>query len=192
VNFSDPTTTPSDFGAPNLSDSDENADRDQIATDSSGKYVYGIWQRFDSTNNIIQIAISSDFGITWTDPNTTPSDLGSPNLSVSDQDAFNAQIATDSSGGYVYAVWERSDGTNTIIQAAISSDFGVTWVNPTSTPPGTTPNLSDSGQNAQSAQITTDSSGKYIYVIWQRFDGTNFIIQTAKGFKTFPYKKHND
>ena len=183
VNFSDPTTTPSDLGTPNLSDSGENAGKAQIATDSTGNYVYAVWERSDGTNTIIQAARSVDFGETWTDPTTTPSDLGTPNLSDSGEAARRAQIATDSSGRYVYAVWERSDGINFIIQTAISSDFGVTWVNPTLTPPGTAPpNLSDPGPTGMSsnrAQIATDSSGTYVYAIWQRFDGRNSAIQIA-------------
>jgi len=174
VTWTDPSTTPGT--TPNLSDSGKNASSAQVATDSSGRYVYAVWERDDGTNFRIQVAISSDYGVTWTDPTTTPGTT--PNLSDPGQDAVSPQIATDSSGRYVYAVWRRSDGTNVRIQVAISSDFGVTWTDPTTTP-GTTPNLSDSGQNAASSQIATDSSGRYVYAVWQRDDGTNLIIQVA-------------
>ncbi len=46
---------------------------------------------------------------------------GSPNLSVNGETAENPQIATDSISKYVYAIWRRFDGSNHIIQAAISS-----------------------------------------------------------------------
>ncbi len=181
VNFSNPTTTPSDLGAPNLSDSGQNAFNSQIATDSSGRYVYAVWQRSNGSNIIIQVTISSDFGVTWADPTSTPSDLGAPNLSDSGEDAFNSQIATDSSGRYVYAVWQRSTFGTEIIQVAISSDFGVTWTDPTSTPSGTSPpNLSDPGKNAEASQIATDSSGRYVYAVWDRVDSSGkLIIQVA-------------
>jgi len=175
VNFSDPTTTPTGT-SPNLSDSGQSATLPQVATDSSGRYVYAVWERSDGTNTRIQVAVSSDYGVTWTDPSTTPGTT--PNLSDSGQDASNAQVTTDSSGRYVYAVWQRLDGTNNRIQVAISSDFGVTWIDPTTTP-GTSPNLSDSGQNASLAQVATDSTGRYVYAVWERLDGTNSRIQVA-------------
>src|SRR6185503_7390520 len=46
----------------------------------------------------------------------TPTFLSAINLSAGGQDAFEPQIAVDSSGNYL-AVWTRYDGTNTRIQA---------------------------------------------------------------------------
>nr|NGX52331.1 hypothetical protein [Candidatus Anoxychlamydiales bacterium] len=177
--WSGPTTTPTGTTTPNLSDPGGNAVDPQIATDSSGRYVYAVWDRSNGTNNIIQVVISSDFGQTWSDPTTTPTGTTTPNLSVSGENAGDHQITTDSSGRYVYAVWYRYDGTNQIIQVAISSDFGQTWTGPTTTPTGTAPNLSVSGESAYIPQIVTDSSGRYVYAVWYRDDDVNYIIQVA-------------
>ena len=181
VTWTNPTTTPSGTTTPNLSDSGQPADHPHIVTDNSGRYVYAIWYRNDGINDIIQVAISSDFGVTWANPTTTPSGTTTPNLSDSGQTAIDPQIVTDSSGKYVYAVWQRSNGIEDIIQIAISSDFGQTWQDPTSTPPGTTtPNLSGSGGTAVETQVITDSSGRYVYVVWDRVNGSgNPIIQIA-------------
>ncbi len=181
VNFVDPVTVTGDGGTPNLSDDGQSADYPQIATDSTGKYVYAVWFRYNNSNFIIQTAISSDYSVNWSNPTTVTGDGGTPNLSDDGRNAFYPQIATDSTGKYVYAVWERrNDGSNGIIQTAISSDYGTTWINPTTvTGDGGTPNLSDDGYGASSAQVTTDSTGRYVYAIWSRSDGSNAIVQTA-------------
>ncbi|NGX63616.1 MAG: hypothetical protein KR126chlam6_01029 [Candidatus Anoxychlamydiales bacterium] len=145
VNFTDPTTTPG--GTPDLSTT-SGADP-QVTPNNSGRYVYAIWNFAPA----IQVAISSDFGVTWTDPTTTPA--GTPDLATS---GSSAQITTDSSGRYVYAIWHKGID----IQVAISSDFGVTWTDPITTPAGT-PDLSANGQDPQ---ITIDSTGRYVYAIW--------------------------
>ncbi len=182
VNFSNPSSTPPGT-PPDLSVTEEDALTSQIATDSSGNYVYAVWTRSNGTNTISQVAISSDAGVTWQDPTTTPPGTTTPNLSDPGPpggNAFTPQITTNSSGRYVYALWYRSDGSNNIIQLAISSDFGVTWQDPTSTPQGSSiPDLSDTSKSSVRAQITTDSSGKYVYAVWQILDGAKTVIQAA-------------
>ncbi len=222
LNWSDPTSTP--ISSPNLSTSGELS---QITTNSTGKFVYAIWN--DPSGSAVQVAISSDFGATWSNPTSTPTGT-LPNLAA----GLNAQITTDNSGRYVHAIWDVPPGnvqvaisldfgltwsyplstpsgttTPTIgvgvvaqittdisgryiyatwnnlatgdIQAVISTDFGLNWSNPTSTPTGTLPPTLAKGVNAQ---IAMDSLGKNIYVIWNT---TSFptIVQTAKAFKTF-------
>jgi hypothetical protein len=157
--------TPADDGTPNLSDSGENAEGPQIATSGSGEYVYATWYRYDGTDFRIQVAISSDYGVTFSSPTTTSADDGAPNLSDSGEAARNPQIATDDTGKYVYAIWRRFDGTDYRIQVAISSDYGVTFSDPTTTLAGT-PNLSDSGEDAYYTQIATSGTGQYVYATW--------------------------
>jgi BNR repeat-like domain len=174
--WQDPVSTPG--GSPNLSQPGD-SNIPQIATDSSGRYVYAVWHMKDASNYLrIQVAISSDYGNTWQDPGSTPTGIP-PNLSQPNQNANNPQIATDNSGRYVYALWQRSDGSNSRIQVAISSDYGNTWQNPSSTPTGTSPDLSQANQNATIPQIATDSSGKHVYAIWPRNDGSRLRIQVA-------------
>jgi hypothetical protein len=152
----------------------------RIATDASGKYVYAIWDRSNGTNSIVQTAFSSDFGVTWINPvAVTGSSI--PNLSLDGKEAGVSKIATNASGQYVYAMWERSNGTNFIVQTARSSDFGVTWVNPSTVTGSSIPNLSLDGKGVGGPQITTDASGQNVYAIWGRLsaDQTFFFVQTA-------------
>jgi hypothetical protein len=178
VNFTIPATVPTPNVSPNLSVDGGGASVPQITTDASGQYVYTIWQKSNGTNNIIQTARSSDFGVTWVNPSIVTG-TSVPNLSLNGQNASSPQIAIDASGKYVYAVWQRSNGTNNIVQTARSFTFGDTWVNPVAVTGSSIPNLSLDGRNAQAPQITTDASGQYVYAIWQRSDGAKFIIQTA-------------
>jgi len=185
VTWKDPTTTPTG-STPNLSVAGQSAFQSQITTNSTGQYVYATWARSDGSNDIIQVAISDDFGVTWKDPTTTPTG-STPNLSVAGQNAIRSQITTDSTGQYVYATWARSDGSRYIIQVAISDDFGIAWKDPTTTPTGSTPNLSVAGQSAIYSQITTDSTGQYVYTVWQRFNGSNDIIQVAISLRSVAF-----
>ena len=56
--------------------------------------------------------------------------------------------------------------------------INVNFSDPTTTPAGS-PDLASSGQRAQ---ITTDSSGRYVYAVWDDSPG---VVQVANGFKTF-------
>lgn len=146
-----------------------------ITTDSTGQYVYATWSKTDGSNYIIQVAISSDFGASW----STPQDL-----TATGQDADSCRISTDSTGKDVYVIWARkNDGSNYNIQAMASKNYGVTWINPITTLlTTTTPDLSLEGQDAIEPQIITNSSGQYIYAIWTRKnDGINYFIQTVNG-----------
>ncbi|NGX33900.1 MAG: hypothetical protein K1060chlam1_00242 [Candidatus Anoxychlamydiales bacterium] len=184
VTWQNPTTSPPGTTSPNLSVGGANPEgtafNQQIVTNSTGQYVYVLWQRSNGSDDIVQIVISSDFGVTWQDPTTTPPGTLTPNLSVIGKQADEPNLATDSTGKFVYAVWDRkNDSSNEIVQIAISSDFGVTWQNPTSTPPGTsTPNLSTPGGNGEEPFVVTDISGKFVYVTWFR-EGAFDIAQVA-------------
>lgn len=148
-----------------------NADDDEdpkIATDASGKYVYVI-DIVDNANTTVQVAISSDYGVTWSNPQTTPPGTISPYLSVAGRDSIAAQITTSDSGKYVYATWQReNNGTNPIIQVALSSNYGMSWQYPLSTT-GTNhlpPNLSIDNVSSGDCHVITDSSGKDVYAVW--------------------------
>jgi hypothetical protein len=181
VTWTSPTSTPGGF--PNLSVSGQNASQPELTTDSSGKYVYCVWRRVDggTTNTTIQVAISSDYGVTWTNPTTVPGTLTTPDLSDNTQDASDCFVKTNSTGQYVYAVWKRADGTgSTIVQVAISSTYGDAWADPTTVTGSGTPNLSADGNDARTPKVSTDSSGRYVYVVWDRVNaGGNNIIQVA-------------
>jgi hypothetical protein len=193
--WNSPTSTPASDGTPNLSQPGGFANRPQITTCSDGQYVYAIWERFDGTINRIQTAVSSDNGLNWDYPTSTPALDGTPNLSQPrlfsiDGTSGNPNIVTDSTGKYVYAIWRRSTDilSNSFIQVAISADNGLTWTDPTSTPQGT-PNISTPGDSANFIDISISSNGEYIYATWFQTDGSLQGFQVANGILLVPIKK---
>ncbi|NGX34349.1 MAG: hypothetical protein K1060chlam1_00701 [Candidatus Anoxychlamydiales bacterium] len=85
------------------------------------------------------------------------------------EDAKNPQVTIHGYGPYVFATWAKNNGTNDIIQAAFSSDFGSSWSIPSP--------LSASGQTALNPKIVDCNRQVYIYNLWTRSNGTNDIIQ---------------
>jgi hypothetical protein len=142
----------------NLSASGQNAFYPHLAVDSSG-VVTAVWYRSNGSNDIIQASRFS--GGSWS---------SSPvNLSASGQNAYFPQLAVDSSG-VVTAVWYRSNGSNTVIQASRFS--GGSW---SSSPV----NLSASGQSAFYPHLAVDSSG-VVTAVWYRSNGSNTVIQASR------------
>lgn len=105
--------------SPSLSVNFFSADNIRISTNSSGQLVNAIWTLTKSGKNYVQEAYSVDYGRSWNNPSSTPSDLGSPNLSTSLYSASNLSILTTDSGKYIYTIWKINNGINTLIQAAI-------------------------------------------------------------------------
>ncbi len=142
-----------------LSAEDTNAINPQIILNNTGQAIT-VWQTNNEDNKIIQATYSTDNGENWSSPT---------DLSATGQDAAEPQIAMNDSGEAI-AVWYRSNGANTIVQAAYSSDGGQNWSSPI--------NLSSTGQNAAASQIAINSSGKAI-AIWHRSNGSNTIVQSS-------------
>lgn len=88
------------------------------------------------------------------------------NISAARQNAQTPRVAVDGSGRAT-AVWDRSDGSNSIVQVS-SSLNGAAWSTPV--------DVSAAGHNACLPQIIVDGSG-LATVVWERFDGTNYIVQ---------------
>jgi hypothetical protein len=147
-------TTPDD-----LSLTGEDATNPQIAVDRAGNAT-AVWSRLDGSNFIIQ-ASTKLFGGSW---QTTPDDL-----SQTGEDAAFPQIAVDRAGNAT-AVWQRSNGSNLIIQAS-TKPFGGSWQL-------TPDDLSQTGQDANTAQIAVDRAGNAT-AVWQRSNGSNLIIQAS-------------
>ena len=143
----------------NLSDSSQSALQPQICCDNSGN-AFAVWQWSNGTNTIIQASIYD--GTSWT---PIPSVF---NLSADGQDAEAPQVCCDDSGNAI-AIWQRSDGTNTVIQA--SRFNGTSWDSPVV--------LSDPSENATEPQICCDDSGDAT-AIWARSNGSNIIIQASQ------------
>ena len=168
-----PDSTPLGASTANLTDPTGSFSQPTVAM--GGNSAIAVWANETGGIGVIETARSSDGGVTWVSPTTTPTGA-TPALSASGQVASAPQVAM--SGSNAIAVWKRSDGSNTIIQTAISADAGATWSDPTTMPGGlTSPNLSNSGQNATEPQIAID--GNNAVVVWNRTDGTSPVIQTA-------------
>src|SRR3989338_256576 len=122
-----------------LSASGQDAETPQLALNSNRQAV-AIWSRSNGTNKIIQTCEKPSGG-KW----STPFDL-----SAEGQDAASPQIMMNPSGQAV-ALWVRSDGTTTRIQAAMKL-FGGTWSTPVS--------LSASSQNAYLPLLALNDAGQ--------------------------------
>lgn len=179
MSWVDPKVVPLKNVSPDISVSNQNSDQPQITTDASGQYVYATWLKFNGSNNIVQVAISSDYGMSWVYPKSVITSEVTPDLSRKGQNANLPYIICDKSGKYVYVIWARSNGTNNIIQVAISSDYGMTFADPQSTPSGNAPDLSRAGQSALECKIISDNSGQYVYAIWNRYNGSNYAVEIA-------------
>ncbi|NGX48417.1 MAG: hypothetical protein K940chlam5_00002 [Candidatus Anoxychlamydiales bacterium] len=149
----------------NLSDTGENANNPKAVTNFIGKNIYAIWARSNGTNDIIQFCKSTDFGQNFS---------SAIDLSIAGFSATNQQISTNENQNFVCTVWQRSNGTNDIIQFRNSLDYGENW--------SSIADLSTSGQNANNPQIkTTDNM---LYTIWIRSNGTNDIVQLRSSIFT--------
>ena len=147
------------FGTPvNLSAPGQNAfGSPQIAADPSGAFT-AVWSREDGSNDIVQAATRPPGG-----------SFGAPvDLSATGQDNNRSRIAI-APDGTATVVWRRSDGTNTIIQAATRPPSGIF---------GAPVTVSTIGQDAQAPQVATASDGTTT-AAWFGNVGGNFIIQAA-------------
>ena len=142
----------------------KNASQPNVAVDASGNAV-AIWQRSNGTNTIIQGAKLAFGSTTW----TSTTDLSAVGQNASLQSPGNPSLTVDPSGNAV-AVWERSNGTNNIIQGATLASGSTTWTSTT--------DLSAVGEDASNPYVRVDGSGNAV-AIWQRSNGTNTIIQGA-------------
>ena len=148
------------FGAPvDLSVPGRDGFSPQVVTapDGTTTAVWG-WGRYNGANNIIQAATRPPGG------SFGPAvDLSAPGPS-----AFGPQITT-APDGTATAVWIRFNGSNDIVQVATrppGESFG---------PPA---DLSAPGGDAFAPQVATAPDGTTT-AVWERFDGSDFIIQAA-------------
>ena len=129
----------------------------QVAFDHDGNAV-AVWTGDNGPGAIIQAA-SRPAGGAWEAPvNLSP--LGQA------ESPLNSSLAIDS-GGDAVVVWNRDDGTNTIIQAAGRPAGGV-WEAPV--------DLGAASDSYTTAQVALDSAGNAI-AVWRGYDSTN--IQAA-------------
>jgi hypothetical protein len=81
----------------------------------------------------------------------------------------NPQVAANGSGNAV-AVWQQSNGSNSIIRFSQSTDGGASWSEPT--------DLSEPGQSAIHPEVAVDASGNAV-ALWRRSNGEHNITQAS-------------
>jgi hypothetical protein len=129
----------------------------QLAVDADGDAVF-TWGRSDGTNQRIQARARTAAGV-----------IGPVrNLSRAGENARFPQVAIEPTSGDSIVTWQRSDGTNTRVQARTRSAAGAL---------GSVQNLSEPGQNASFPVVGVTPNGRSVFA-WQRSDGTNTRIQT--------------
>ncbi len=156
-----PGTASATFSAPvDLSAPLRDANRPQVAVGADGATTI-TWARYNGDNTIIQArtrpAGSGDFG-------------GVVNLSEDGQNAANPQVAVGADGATTIT-WQRSNGTNEIIQAR-TRPAGQTAFGPFV-------DLSASGRDADSPQVAVGPDGATT-IMWRRAGSlNNYIVQAA-------------
>lgn len=143
-----------------LSATGRNVTNPQLALSGDGTAAIAIWQR----GTAIQASTAKVNGnkATW-------SAVG--DVSAIDKAVDRPQVAISNDGAKAIAVWQRSNGTNTIIQAATATITAntATW--------SSVSDLSATLQSATDAQVALSSDGTKAAVVWQRSNGANTIIQ---------------
>ena len=130
---------------------------------ADGAQVTAVWLRWNGSNNILQSASSADGGVNWSAP---------VDVSLVGRSADNPQVVSSADGGTLTAVWDRFDGSNTIIQSATSTDAGATWSTPV--------DLSAAGRNASVPQLAAAADGATVTAVWSRSD--SFTLRPCSRF----------
>jgi hypothetical protein len=133
------------------------AEQAQIAVSGRHETIV-IWRRFDGDSWIVQASIRP-FGGSFSPP---------VNLSRPGEDASAPRVASGGAG-QVVVVWTRSDGTNTIVEAATRPPDGQFSASQA---------ISDIGEDAAEPRIAVAPMGRAM-AVWLRSDGTHDIVQTA-------------
>jgi hypothetical protein len=115
------------------------------------------------------IALVALLGLTLTGRAVAAPDWLAPtNLSAPGRDATEPQVAVDGSGAAV-AVWARSNGSETIIQAS-SRPAGGAWTQAV--------DLSAPGRNSKQPAVAIDPAGNAV-AVWARTNGAHWVIQAS-------------
>jgi PKD domain len=132
------------WGEPDdLSSSAQNAAEPDVAIDETGDSV-AVWTRFDGSKDIVQGAVRPAGG-EWAEPE---------DLSASGQNGTAPVVAANDAVGSV-AMWERSDGANLRVQAAVRPPGGE-WFKPDT--------ISAAGEPAGFPDVALDAAGDGIAV----------------------------
>jgi hypothetical protein len=166
----------------------------QVAVSEDGTTAVAVWLRrceFDfmvsqcaeGTHTIVQSKIATISGgtVTW----SAVTDV------TVDGVADFPQVGLSDDGVTAVAVWQRSNGSHSIVQSksATISDGTVTWS-------AAATDLSATGEDAFNAQVVVSGGGASAVAVWQRFNGSNSIVQSktatiSDGTVTWPVDATN-
>ncbi len=146
-------------GAVNLSAAGQNAYDVQVAVAVDGATTV-VWNRSDGVNSIVQAS---------TRPAGSGTFAGAVNLSAAGGSDARPQVAVGVDGATT-VVWQRSNGSNSIVQASTRPAGSVTF--------GGAVDLAAVGQNAYGAQVAVGVDGAAT-VVWERDGPTYSRIQES-------------
>jgi hypothetical protein len=133
-----------------------------IAIDAQGSATV-VWESTVNGQGVVRAAVRPAGGV-W----QPPVDVSAVDASIFGPGATGQQVAVGPQGSAV-AVWQRWDGSNYIVQAAVRS--AGSWQPPV--------DLSAPGQDATAPRVAVDPQGNAI-AIWQRSNGdATFRVQSA-------------
>jgi hypothetical protein len=143
-----------------LSRANEEGQGSQVAIDEAGN-AFAVWVvEGTSVTFVIRTAVRPPGG-EWSVPE---------NLSAPFQDTTEApQVALAAAAAGAVAAWTINDGFDRIVQAAVHLAGG-DWSDPK--------DLSDAAEDARSPDVGINAAGEAV-AVWQRFDGSNDIVQAA-------------
>jgi PKD domain len=134
----------------------------EVGIDAQGDAV-ATWSREDAAHHDLVEATEGRVSTSvWRSP-VSVSGPGAKGVEEKPGIAVNGQ-------GNAAIVWERSNGSNEIIEAASGPAAGGSWQAPVA--------LSATGQDASEAEVGLDERGDAIGT-WQRFDGAHLIAEAA-------------
>lgn len=149
-----------------LSDQGRTSQYPQVALSSDGAHAIAVWYRSNGSNNIVQTrsATIADGVQSWG---------AVTDLSATGRDASAPQVALSSDGTHATAVWQRSNGSNWIVQSKSATLEGATstW--------GGVSELSPTGQNGDTAQIGLSADGSKATLVWHQNDTHFWTVQTS-------------
>jgi len=151
-----PSTAVGELSPAQISDKDESGSTPRIASDGSGNIV-AIWREVDGDSSAIRATSRSEGG-SWS---------SARRISTPATDTESPRLAMDRLGNAV-AVWERSTGHASVVQAAIRSAGG-TWSEPQ--------NLSEPDDVAFNADVAVRAGN--ITAVWTVLRDRRTIIESS-------------
>ncbi len=153
--------------ATNLSEEGQNAYAPKVAVDGAGGAIV-VWTCYNGSKDVVQAALKPA-GEPWGKPVT---------LSEAGEEASEPQVTVNPAGDAV-VVWRQFNGSDYVVQASVRP-AGEPWGKPVT--------LSEAGEEASEPQVTVNPAGDAV-VVWQRFNGSDYVVQASVKPASEPWGK---